>query len=54
MNRKITVFALGPLLFALSSFAEVQQAKKIPRIGFVMGSRQEFSVAEKSSCDQIL
>src|SRR5690242_5909036 len=35
MSKKITALALGPFLLALSSFAEAQQLKKVPRIGYV-------------------
>ena len=35
MKRKITVFALCALLFTLCGFVDAQQAKKIPRIGFL-------------------
>jgi putative tryptophan/tyrosine transport system substrate-binding protein len=35
MKRKITVFALCALLFPLCGFVDAQQAKKIPRIGFL-------------------
>ena len=35
MRKKPFGFALGPLLFALCFFAEAQQAKRIPRIGFL-------------------
>ena len=36
MKKKITVLALGAMLFALSVSAEAQQAKKVPRIGFLL------------------
>jgi putative ABC transport system substrate-binding protein len=35
MKRKITVLALCAMLFSLCSFAQAQQPKKIPRIGFL-------------------
>ena len=35
MKRKITVLALGAMLFALCSSADAQQAGKIFRIGFL-------------------
>jgi putative tryptophan/tyrosine transport system substrate-binding protein len=35
MKRKITAFAFGAMLFALSVPAEAQQAKKVPRIGYL-------------------
>jgi len=35
MKRKITVVALCAMLFALCVAAHAQQAKKVPRIGFV-------------------
>jgi putative ABC transport system substrate-binding protein len=39
MKKKITVLTLGALLFALSvSAAEAQQARKVPRIGFLDSS----------------
>ena len=38
MTNRIIRFALGALLFALCASAEAQQPKKIPRIGFVLGS----------------
>ncbi len=37
MNKKIPVFALGALLFALCFRAEAQQPTKIPRIGYLGG-----------------
>jgi len=38
MRKKFIFLALGPLLFALSPFAEAQQPKKIPRIGYLSGT----------------
>jgi putative tryptophan/tyrosine transport system substrate-binding protein len=35
MKRKITVFALSAMLFALCSSAEAQQTGKVPRLGFL-------------------
>jgi putative tryptophan/tyrosine transport system substrate-binding protein len=35
MKRRITVLALGAVLFALCFSAEAQQPKKVPRIGFL-------------------
>jgi putative tryptophan/tyrosine transport system substrate-binding protein len=35
MKRKITVLALGAMLFALCSTADAQQPKKVPRIGYL-------------------
>ena len=35
MKRKITVFTLGAMLFALCVPAEAQQPKKVPRIGYL-------------------
>jgi putative ABC transport system substrate-binding protein len=35
MKRKITVFALCAMLFALCASAEAQQPKKVPRIGYL-------------------
>ena len=35
MKRKITVLALSAMFFALCDFAEAQQSKKIPTIGFL-------------------
>jgi putative ABC transport system substrate-binding protein len=35
MNRKITVLTLSAFLFALCSSADAQQAKKVPRIGYL-------------------
>jgi putative ABC transport system substrate-binding protein len=35
MNRKITVFALSAMLFALCSPAQAQQPRKVWRIGYV-------------------
>src|SRR5262249_60644844 len=37
MKRKITVLALCAVLFALSLPAEAQQAKKVPRVGYLDG-----------------
>ena len=38
MRRKITGFALATLLLALSFPAESQEAKKVPRIGYLGGA----------------
>jgi putative tryptophan/tyrosine transport system substrate-binding protein len=38
MKRKITVFTLSAMLFALCVSVEAQQPKKIPRIGFLAGT----------------
>jgi len=38
MKKKITVLTLCAMLFALSFCAEAQQAKKVPRIGFLGGA----------------
>jgi hypothetical protein len=38
MKRKITVFALIAMLFALCLSAEAQQTKKIPHIGYLTSS----------------
>src|SRR5262245_13592930 len=38
MKRKITVFALCAMLFALCASAEAQQPKKIAKVGFFLGS----------------
>ena len=38
MKRKITVFALCAMLFALCSSADAQQTGKVPRIGFLDAS----------------
>ena len=35
MSKKILCIALCALLFAVSSIAEAQQPKKIPRIGYL-------------------
>ena len=37
MKRTITVLALCAMLFALCASAQAQQAKKIPRIGYLSG-----------------
>ena len=37
MNRKFVVFVLATTLLTTASFAEAQQTKKIPRIGFLGG-----------------
>jgi putative ABC transport system substrate-binding protein len=39
MKRKIMVLALGAMLFGLSPLAQAQQPGKVPRIGFLSGSR---------------
>jgi putative ABC transport system substrate-binding protein len=45
MKRRITGFILGTMLLALSVPAQAQQAKKTPRIGFLMpGSRSTYSM----------
>ncbi len=45
MKRRITGFILGTMLLALSVPAQAQQAKKTPRIGFLMpGSRPTYSM----------
>jgi putative tryptophan/tyrosine transport system substrate-binding protein len=38
MKKKITVLALGAMLFALCGSVDAQQAGKIPRIGFLDNS----------------
>src|SRR5262245_8570821 len=38
MTTKITVLALCAMLFALSTVAEAQQSKKVPRIGYLSAS----------------
>jgi putative ABC transport system substrate-binding protein len=38
MKMKITVLALGAMLFALCATAEAQQPKKVPRIGILHGA----------------
>src|SRR5258705_2595463 len=38
MKKKITVFALSAMLFALCSSAQAQQPGKVPRIGFLESS----------------
>jgi putative ABC transport system substrate-binding protein len=43
MNNKVITLALGAMLFALSSPAEAQQPKKVPRIGFASGGPGEAS-----------
>jgi putative ABC transport system substrate-binding protein len=35
MSRKILVSLLAPFIFAIVAFAEAQQAKKVPRIGWI-------------------
>ena len=40
MNRKICCLALAALLIALCSSAEAQQPAKIPRIGYLTGTRE--------------
>jgi putative tryptophan/tyrosine transport system substrate-binding protein len=39
MKAKILVYALPALILATIHFAEAQQPKKIPRVGFVVGVR---------------
>jgi putative ABC transport system substrate-binding protein len=38
MIRKVSTLTLGALLFALCSFAQAQQSRKVPRIGFLNAS----------------
>src|SRR5499433_1644139 len=38
MNQRISTLALGVMLFSLSLPAEAQQAKKVPRIGYLSNS----------------
>jgi putative tryptophan/tyrosine transport system substrate-binding protein len=42
MKKKITVLALCAMLFALCFFAEAQQPKKVPRIGFLIAPSRSF------------
>jgi hypothetical protein len=35
MKKKLTVLALGAVLFAFCASAEAQQPKKVPRIGYL-------------------
>jgi len=48
MNKKISWLALNAMLFALCLPADAQQAKKVPRIGFLWGSAPD---AEKNRLD---
>src|SRR5215475_9918712 len=43
MNRKVSCLALCAMLFALCSSAEAQQAKKVPRIGFLVPGSSPFA-----------
>lgn len=45
MKEKITVLTLCAMLFALSSSASAQQAKKTPQIGFLVGSSRSANAA---------
>jgi putative tryptophan/tyrosine transport system substrate-binding protein len=42
-KRKLSSFALCAMLFALCAFADAQQPKKVPRIGFLTGGGNPFS-----------
>jgi putative tryptophan/tyrosine transport system substrate-binding protein len=42
-DMKTTIIALGALLFALCSFVEAQQPKKIPRVGYLSSSSDSAS-----------
>jgi putative tryptophan/tyrosine transport system substrate-binding protein len=46
MSKKITGLALGALLFALSLPVEAQQAKKVPRIAYVVGRSEPMELDE--------
>ncbi len=45
MMRRIDVFALSALLFALSFSVDAQQPKKIPRIGYLTGATADGQTA---------
>jgi putative tryptophan/tyrosine transport system substrate-binding protein len=45
MDRKIIGLALGALLFALCVPAEAQQARKVPRIGYLTATSLSSNVA---------
>ena len=49
MNGKVTSLALSAWLFALCSFAEAQQPKKIPRIGWLTGGFLSINTARQQA-----
>ena len=54
MKMKITVLALGAMLFALCSSAEAQQTGKILRIGFLDSSTASGSAVLREAFQQEL
>ena len=47
MNEKVFLLALCAMLLALCSFAAAQQAKKVPRIGYLCHSRRSTLVYDR-------
>jgi putative ABC transport system substrate-binding protein len=52
MKRKIMVLALSAVLFGLSQFVQAQQAKKVPRIGYLSGSSPSANAARYEAFGQ--
>jgi putative tryptophan/tyrosine transport system substrate-binding protein len=52
MKKKISVFALCAMLFALSYSASAQQSKKVPRIGYLTGASLSAIEARKDGFRQ--
>ncbi|HXV79618.1 MAG TPA: ABC transporter substrate-binding protein [Candidatus Binatia bacterium] len=48
MNKTVSYFALGAVLFALCASAEAQQPKKVPRVGFLIAGHPPGWVQIKS------
>ena len=52
MSKKVICFVLCTLLWALSILAEAQQAKKIPRIGFLIAGSPSSTAAQREAFRQ--
>jgi hypothetical protein len=53
MKKKITVFSLGALLFALCMSADAQRPAKVPRIGYLTGATPEGQSARIEAFRQV-
>ena len=52
MKKKITVFALCAMLFALCFSAQAQQAEKIPRIGYIASAGPDAAGTNRGAFQQ--
>jgi len=54
MKKKITVFAVSAMLFALCGSVDAQQPKKLPRIGYLTSTSLSFQSANREAFQQSL